>query len=222
MSPALLAALALVVQDAAPAETAAPPPQARSVALERVFPFWTEYHALPEDQRSAFTLDYVIALRGGGPARFWVETPGGFVVLDRDEDGGATPPPPSAFEPGARLFTDAPEGGAAVSMRLSLSGEPSTRYEMAELRAALGQAGAAMRGLMGLRALVMPRLDTIRFSFDGPAPDAVIVFEDGREAPVETVYGPVITIRPQERALRRAAAVRFAAPPEAAVLETGR
>ena len=221
MIAALAAALVLAGEPAA-ADAGAPPPEARSVALERVFPFWTEYHALPPDERSAFTLDYIINLRGGAHARFWVETPEGFAVLQRDDDGAATPPPPSAFEADARLFTDAPEGGAAVSMRLSLSAEPATRYEMGDLRTALGQAGAAMRGLMGVRALFMPRLDTIRFSFDGPAPDAVIVFEDGREAPVETVYGDVITIRPQDRALRRAVAVRFAAAPEAAVLETGR
>ena len=221
MIAALAAALVLAGEPAA-ADAGAPPPEARSVALERVFPFWTEYHALPPDERSAFTLDYIINLRGGADARFWVETPEGFAVLQRDSDGGATPPPPSVFEADARLFTDAPEGGAAVSMRLSLSAEPATRYEMGDLRTALGQAGAAMRGLMGVRALFMPRLDTIRFSFDGPAPDAVIVFEDGREAPVETVYGDVITIRPQDRALRGAVEVRFAAPPRQAVLETGR
>lgn len=222
MIAALLAALALSGQPSAPDGAAAPPPDARSVALERVFPFWTDYHALPENERSAFVLDYVIRLRGGGEARFWVETPEGFIVLQRDEDGAAAPPAPAAFREGARLFTDAPEGGASVSMRLSLSTEPATGYDMAELRTALGQAGAAVRGLMGLRALFMPRLDTISFRFDGPAPDAVILFQDGREVPVETVYGDVITIRPQDRALRGAVSVRFGAAPRHAILETGR
>jgi hypothetical protein len=211
----LVAALALSAQDA-------PGPEARAVPLDRVFPFWTDYHALPEDERSAFTLDYVIGLSGGGEARFWVETEEGFEVLVRDGDGAATPPAPEAFEAGRRLFTDAPESGASVSMRLSLAGEPRAVYTMQELEMALAQAANAMRGMMGVRALLMPRLDTVRFDFDGPAPDAVLVFEDGRETPVETVYGEVITIRPRDRALRDAREVRFGSAPAQAVLETGR
>jgi hypothetical protein len=212
---ALCAALALTVQDS-------PGPEARSVPLERVFPFWTDYHALPSDERSAFTLDYVISLRGGAEAQFWVETEDEFEVLVRDRSGAATPPPPEAFEAGRRLFTDAPEGGASVSMRLSIAGEPRETYTIAELEAAIAQAGNAMRSLMGLRAMFMPRLETVRFSFDGTAPDAVIVYADGREAPVETVYGEVITIRPQDRTLRGAVEVRFGSAPFEAVLETSR
>jgi hypothetical protein len=93
---------------------------------------------------------------------------------------------------------------------------------MARLEAALAQSGNAMRSLMGLRSLFMPRLDTVRFSFDGPAPEAQILYADGRIAPVETVYGDVITIRPQDRALRGAVEIRFGAPPLIGVLETGR
>ncbi|MCR9129291.1 MAG: hypothetical protein NXI12_07195 [Alphaproteobacteria bacterium] len=215
MIAALCIALALAAQDA-------PGPDARSVPLERVFPFWTDYHALPADERSAFALDYVISLRGGADAQFWVETADGFEVLERDPAGAATPPPPEAFEAGQRLFTDAPEGGASVSMRLSLAGEPRESYTIAELETAIAQAGNAMRSLMGLRAMFMPRLETVRFSFDEAAPEAVIVYEDGRQAPVETVFGDVITIRPQDRALRGAVEVRFGAVPQEAVLETSR
>lgn len=215
MIAAVLAALALAAQDA-------PGPDARSVALERVFPFWTDYHALPADERSAFTLDYVIRLRGGGEAQFWVETEDGFETLARDSAGAVTPPSPNSFEAGRRLFTDAPEGGASVAMRLSLAGEPRETYTVGELEASIAQAGNAMRSLMGLRAMFMPRLDAVRFGFEGTAPDAVIVYEDGREAPVETVYGDVITIRPQDRALRGAREIRFSAAPREAVLETSR
>lgn len=215
MIAALFAALALAAQSA-------PGPDARSVPLDRVFPFWSDYHALPDDQRSAFTLDYLITLRGGGQAQFWVETVDGIEPLILDSDGAATPPSPEAISSGRRLFTDAPEGGASVTMRLSLSGEPQERYTLAELETAIAQAGAAMRSAMGLRSLLMPRLDTVRFSFDGPAPQAVLVFEDGTQSPVETVYGDLITIRPQDRALRRAVEVRFERAPVRAVLETGR
>lgn len=219
MIAAALTALLLSVQ---PADDAAPGPLARSVALETAFPFWTDYLALPDDQRSAFTLDYVITVRSGAPARFWFERDDGFQPVSFEPGGAVQPPEPAAFQAGRRLFTDAPEGGASVSMRLSLPGPPRQTYALAELKLALGQAGAAMRDLMGLRALFMPRLDTVRFSFDGPAPEAVIVFADGREAPIESVYGDVVTVRPQSRALREAVEIRFAAPPVIAVLETGR
>jgi hypothetical protein len=214
---ALAAALALIAQAGA-----APGPEARSVPLERVFPFWVDYLDLPADERSAFKLDYVLSERSGAESSYWVETSDGFEPLERDLDGGATPPAPAAFEAGGRLFTDAPEGGVAVAMRLSLSAAPAREYSIETLEAALAQAANATRALMGLRAVFMPRLDTVRFSFDGAAPRAVVVYRDGREAPLETVYGDVITVQPRDSALRGAAAIRFGAPPTAAVLETGR
>lgn len=211
---ALLAALALSIQPS-------PGPDARSVPLGTVFPFWTDYLALPEDESDAFTLDYVITERSGAQSAFWVETADGFDPLHRDESGAATPPAAANFEAGRRLFTDAPEGGVSVSMRLSLSAEPSAEYPLVMLETALAQAANAMRGLMGLRAIFMPRLDTVRFSFDGAAPDAVIVYQDGREAALESVYGDVVTVRPRDSKFRQAVAIRFGAPPAAAVLETG-
>lgn len=224
MIAALAASLALLSQpsDAADGREAPKGPgvDARSVSLERVFPFWTDYLDMAADERSAFTLDYVITERGG-TAGFWVETADGFQRLERDADGAATPPDAAAFDSGARLFTDAPEGGASVSMRLSLSVEPSTEYAVETLETALAQAANAMRNLMGLRAIIMPRLDTIRFSFDGPAPSAMIVYADGEERAIETVYGDVVSVRPRDRVMRQAVAIRFGTPPRAAVLQTG-
>lgn len=216
MIPALAAALALSLQQAG-----APGPEARSVPLERVFPFWTEYHGLPEDERSAFELDYQLSVRSGATASFWVETEGGYQVLERDETGAARPPAPDQFEAGRRLFTDAPEGGVSVAMRLSLAGDPATEYSIARLEQAIAQASGAMRSTMGLRALFMPRLDSVRFSFEGPAPDAVAMYPDGRETALTSVYGDEILVRPDDRALRGAVAVRFGRAPLIGVLETG-
>lgn len=215
MITGLVAALALSFLASAPG------PGARSVPLEQVFPFWVDYHALPADSRSAFELDYLIAVRSGAEATFWIETDAGFQPFILAEDGGATPPAPEAFSAGRRLFTDAPEGGVSVAMRLTLAQAPAEHYALSDLEQAIAQAAAAMRSTMGLRALFMPRLDTIRFNFDGPAPDAVVVFADGRETPLETVYGDVVTVRPGDRTLRGAEAIRFGRAPQQGVLETG-
>ena len=216
MIAAPLAALILAFEPAP-----APGPDARSVRLDRAFPFWSDYLDLPADERSAFTLDYVVKVRSGEGAAFWVETAEGYLPLVRDAAGAAVPPRGADFDPARRLYTDAPEGGVAISMRLAVSGPPRSEYDMAELEAALAQAGGAVRRLMGLRSPFMPRLDTLSFRFDGPAPEAALVFEDGGAAPVQTVYGEEITIQPGDRALRGVAAVRFARPPQIVVLETG-
>jgi hypothetical protein len=223
MIAAALAFAALALQSAPQDGFESQPGQdARSIALDRVFPFWVEYHALPADERSAFTLDYVITLRGGDDAIFWMETADGHHVLSRDEAGAVTPPPPGEFTAARRLVTNAPEGGASVAMRLSLAGEPRERYAVAELEAAIAQADNAVRSLMGLRSLLMPRLDTVRFDFAESAPDAVVVYEDGRQMPINTVFGDVITLQPGDRSLQNAVEVRFGAAPRRAVLETAR
>lgn len=215
---ALLLSAALLT--AAPQD--GPGPDARSAALDQVFPFWTDYLALDEDERDAFDLHYVLdaPLRDDGSAhRFWVETgEGGFAPLDAERP--VTPPPADAFEQGLRLFTDAPRGAAQVEMRLTLPEPARVEYSMAEIEAALAQAGLAMRRSMGLRSLFMPRLDTVRFSFDGAAPPAYFVDEDGRRTEIMDVFETEVLVTPSDRASRNAVSIRFEQAPRLAVLET--
>lgn len=200
----------------------APGPDARSAPLDQVFPFWTDYQALEADERDAFTLTYQLAapLRGDGAEfGFWVETaPGEYAALDISAP--VTPPDRSAFAQGLSLYTNAPRGAVRVEMRLTLPGAPRAEYHRSDLEAALAQAGNAMRSAMGLRSLFMPRLDTVRFVFDGPAPDAEVITVDGARLPIEDVYESQVLVTPRDRDMRDLEAVRFGRPPLFAVLET--
>lgn len=213
-----LIAAALVALTPAPG----PGPDARSARLDQVFPFWTDYQALKADERDAFELSYRMdaPLRGdGGAFSFWVETAeGGFEPLEIS--GDVTPPDSAAFERGLRLFTDAPRGAVTVVMRLTLPGEPRQDYHREEMEAALAQAHNAMRRAMGLRALFMPRLDTVRFVFDGPAPEADFILENGDVRPIREVFEHEVLVTPGDRAVRDAVGVRFGRTPLYAVLET--
>jgi hypothetical protein len=150
---------------------------------------------------------------------FWVETgPDQFRRLDID--GSVTPPGADAFEQGLSLYTDAPRGAVRVEMQLSLPGPPRTVYTRQELESALAQAGNAMRRSMGVRALFMPRLDTIRFVFDGPAPEADFITAQGDETPISAVFIDEVLVTPGQREMRSMERIRFARPPLYAVLET--
>jgi hypothetical protein len=215
----IIALLAVALTTASPE---APGPEARSAGLDQVFPFWTDYLSLAEDQRDAFDLDYVLEapLRGDGSTyRFWVETgDGGFAAINVEQP--VTPPSADAFEQGLRLFTDAPRGAVSVEMRLTLPEPTRAEYTLAELETALAQAGGAMRRSMGIRSLFMPRLDTVRFSFSGVAPAAYFVDEDGGQTEIMDVFETEILVTPGDRTSRNAVSIRFEQAPRAAILIT--
>lgn len=206
------------------AQATSPGPDARSAPLDDVFVFWTDYQAMAADERDAFDLSYMLdaPLRGDGQAyRFWVEEEAErFIELDVSRP--ITPPDTDAFDRGYRLFTDAPRGAVRVEMRLTLPAPTRTDYDMAELEAALAQAGNAMRRSMGLRALFMPRLDTVRFAFEGPAPEAEFVLADGTTRSIDAVFSSDILVTPDEDDSDGAHAIRFGTAPLYAVLETRR
>lgn len=217
MIAALLSALVLVVEPGSE-----PGPDARSAPLDQVFPFWTDYNTLAEDERDAFELAYRLnaPLRGDGTEfSFWVESGGGEYVL-LDASGPVTPPDLDSFERGYQLFTDAPQGAVQVQMTLTLPAPTKSEYTFDELEASIAQAANAVRSSMGIRSLFMPRLDTIRFIFDGPAPDADFIDEAGVARPIEAVFGNEVLVTPGRRSNREAVTVRFGNAPVTAVLET--
>jgi len=224
MTPIITAALLALTPatEPSPELDSEPGPDARSAPLDQVFPFWTDYQALEADERDAFDLSYQLdaPLRSDGTDfSFWVETSeGGFAPLE--VSGPVTPPDSAAFERGLRLFTDAPRGAVSVEMRLTLPGPPRTQYQRAELEAALAQAANAIRSALGFRSLFMPRLDTVRFVFDGPAPEAEFLVEDGAARPIMDVFETEVLVTPGNRDIRDTDGVRFGRPPLFAVLET--
>ena len=212
---ALLAALALTAVEA-------PGPEARTIPAERVFAFWGEYNALPEDERDAFTLRYILEADphpDGRKWRFWTRLDGeDWRVLERAPDGAVTPPYPERLSAGLQLATDVPQGAVRAHVGFTLSAAPSETYDLAELQAALAQTRAAMRRSLGLRALIAPRPRRIDFTFDGPAPDAFAVFPDGHELELTSVFENVVQLDPGVRELRGAQTIRFARAPLHAVI----
>lgn len=215
----LALALLVLAQEGPNDAQSEPPADARSVALERVFPFWQDYQALPSDERDAFNLAYSFTLSRPGDAGFWVDLAGEYEALWIDESGLVTPPSEADFEAG-RLLTDAPEGGVTVSMHLSLAAEPSERYELVQLESALAQAQNALRETMGIRSLFMASLETVQFEFDGAAPEAFLIFDNGDRREIETVAENIVTVRPGDRRLRGATAIEFGRPPITTRLST--
>ncbi|MCC5996315.1 MAG: hypothetical protein JJU18_08115 [Oceanicaulis sp.] len=209
MIASLLAALAL-------AGAGTPVPEARIVPAERVFAFWSEYHALPEAERSAFTLRYVLDAPAGsdGGWRFWTGLEGeDWSELAPGLDGAVAPPDPDRLAAGLRLATDAPRGAVRAEVQFVLSAAPAELYDMTELQAALAQSRAALRRSLGLRALIAPRPRRIEFVFDGAAPDAHAVFADGRAVEITGVFEHVVELDPGARGLRGAEHVRFTRAP---------
>lgn len=210
MIAALFAALALAGADL-------PAPDARTVPADRVFVYWGEYHALPEDERSAFTLRYELRAErapGGEARRFWTRLEGeDWRALEPGPDGAVAPPAPDRLATGLQLATDAPQGSVGVSLQLSLTGVPSQTYDLAHLAAGVAQARAVMRQVLGVRALIAPRPRRVDFVFDGPAPDAFAVFPDGREIELTRVFESVVEVDPGARELRGAQTIRFGRAP---------
>lgn len=218
----ILAALGLCLAQAG----ASPGPDAREIPLDQVFPYWMDYLEIPGEDRTAFRLTYrieVSASHGDAWPSFWVQPePACHHPLELDPDGRVDMPDASVFRPGARLVTDALEGGVRVHMQVELPAPLKDSYRLAEVEAALAQSANAMRALFGLRALMMPRLDAVRFEFEGPAPEAVWLDRDGDATPIESVYESVVIIQPDDRALQGADQIRFGEAPVSAVLEVSR
>ncbi|KAA5803431.1 hypothetical protein F1654_06380 [Alkalicaulis satelles] len=212
----MIAALAMAL-----ALAGTPVPDARIVPAERVFAFWSQYNALPEEERNAFTLRY--GLGGTGPGgedwRFWTALEGeDWVEITPGPEGVVTPPDPDRLAAGLRLATDAPQGAVRAEVQFALSAAPARVYALEELQAALAQSRAALRRQLGLRALIAPRPRRIDFTFEGPAPDAFAVFADGRELELTSVFENVIQLDPGARELRGAQTIRFARAPLHAVI----
>lgn len=193
---------------AAPAADAA----LRAVALDRVFPYWDDYLDLPEDQRDAFQLRYEFS----GPENWalWLEEPDGSLIrIGGWPEQFLTPPERQYFDQSARLHVEtADAGGMSVNLTMIPSAPLAQTYEVAALEAGMSQAQSAMRSIAGVASIFAPRLDTVTFRFNGPAPEAVALLENGDriDLPVE---GSIVRFPARERRFRRAVSLEFGTTP---------
>ena len=192
--------------------TPAPDAALRAVALDRVFPYWTDYLDLTEDQRDAFQLRYDFS----GPENWalWLEeTNGSLIRLGGWPDRVIAPPDRQYFDQSARLHVEtADAGGMSVNLTMVPSAPLAQTYDVATLEAGMSQAQRAMRAIAGVASLFAPRLDTITFRFEGPAPDAVALMPNGDriDLPAE---GSIVRFPARERRFRRAVSLEFGTTP---------
>lgn len=215
----MLALTSTAVQDEASTpsamDTPAPDAALRAVPLERVFPYWTAYLDLDTDQRDAFELRYVFS----GPEHWslWLQHSNGSLRrLGGWPDQVIAPPARSHFDQGAILQVEtADAGGMSVNMTMVPTAPLSHSYDAAALEAAMSQAQRAMRSIAGAASIFAPRLDTITFVFEGPAPEAVAVLASGEriDLPVE---GSIVRYPARQRQFRNTVRLEFGSAPEQA------
>ncbi|WP_300540951.1 hypothetical protein [Maricaulis sp.] len=212
MIRALLAAAFLASAGSATAEDV----EREAGPLPRLFPHRETYLDLPPDERSRFRLDYVVASQQGVPPediRIWYEHEGERIELALTGTGRITNPPDAgalAAEP--TVWVNQPGGSMALTMLFAYAGEPATRYERGDLLGGLSQANRAMRRAAGVAALFAPNFKTVIFEFDGPAPEAWAVDEDGSRTAL-TVQEDRALFRPRDRENRSVSHVEFGREP---------
>ncbi|SDM12033.1 hypothetical protein [Maricaulis salignorans] len=219
-----IAIAAAFVTAAALVSSAAGQADARQVGpLVRLFPHWQDYLDLPADERSHFTLAYVIASTRGVPAEdinIWYESGGNETGLALDSTGQVLNPPDLdtlASDPVA--WINQPQGGMSVSLSFQANLEMESEIARLDTLLALEQANRAMRSVGGVASLFAPSFKTLIFVFEGPAPDAWAVTADGRRTPLIVQESQAI-YRPNDRDLREVDHLVFGRPPARILIES--
>jgi len=198
--------------EAEPVEQPAIDAALRPIVIDQVFPYWTDYLGLPEAQRQAFTLRYNVT----GPEHWalWLAAPEGTLSrLGGWPDTELHPPALTHFNRNAILHVEtANAGGMRVSMVMEPTAALAAQYQVSDLLAAMEQAQRAMRSITGAASLFAPRMDTITFAFEGPAPEAVAILRSGShiELPVE---GSTVRFPAHQRPFRDAVRLVFGDQP---------
>ncbi|WP_291841616.1 hypothetical protein [Maricaulis sp.] len=191
--------------------------------LPRFFPHRQSYLELDVERRSHFALAYMVSSQEGVPPEdieMWYEFDGERISFDIDELGRIRGLPSlGALQAGPAVWINQPSGGMSLNMQFEarLPGGPA--YEARDLNLALGQANHAVRRTAGVAALFAPNFKTLTFVFDGPAPDARAIFEDGSSSPV-TVQENRVILRPRDRDMRHLVRVEFGANPVRILLDS--
>ena len=214
---ALMVSASLV--STAPAQ---PGPDARSVPLDAVFPFWTEFQSLEPTERDLIALTYRLGLPphpDGGTYGLWLQRDSRtFEPIEANALDLISPPDDAAFQDDLQIISDAPAGQASISFEVELNLELAESYDIETLQAAIDQAQAAVRRLAGWRAAIMPRIDTVMFIFDGAAPDAELIGSDRDNRSLEEVVFDRVYLEPGQRRIRNYDRVEFGEKPVRVVL----
>jgi hypothetical protein len=165
--------------------------EAKTVPIDKAFPFLSAYLSLPVAQRSRFYLAYR-AMRDKHPvldARATIIAANGVrapVLFDRL---GAVARLPSLAELKSAATLELDSASFQLGVELRCATAPSTRIDVAELVASLAQVNLAVGKVAGAFSLIIPKLTTAYF------PDAVgaqALMSDGRAVALPMYAAPII------------------------------
>ena len=191
--------------------------------LPRLFPHWDRYLEMDAANRSHFTLAYEIRSDRGVPPediRLWYDLDGTVTTIALAPSGRVESPPSlAAIEAAPTVWVNQPEGGMSLSMQFELSLPADTRYERNDLLTGLAQANRAVRDAAGVAALFAPNMKTLEFRFEGPAPEAWAVDEDGERTAL-LVQEDRAFFRPRDRENRNVAYLEFGRAPQRVLMDS--
>ncbi|WP_323761815.1 hypothetical protein [Maricaulis sp.] len=222
MMRAVLIALALVA-GLVSADALAQPVEREAGPLPRFFPHRTTYLELDPDQRSHFRLAYRISSQTGiavEDIRMWFERDGETILFGIDETGLITRlPDRSDLEAEPTVWINQEGGGMSLNLLFEATLPGGPQYSADDLGLALGQANHAIRRAAGVAALFAPNFKTLVFEFDGPAPTAIAVHEDGTTTPL-TVQENRVMLRPRDRSMRNLVRIELGEMPRRVLLDS--
>ncbi len=209
-----LAAIALTLAAVVPAQTQSVEREAGP--MSRLLPHLDRYLEIPVEERSHFRIDYVVGSReGAAPDEIglWYFLDGQRTDLTLDERFRITNLPGlETYATNPPIWVNQPPGSMSMNLVFAYGGPTGQTFSQDDLRLGLGQANQAMRRAAGVASLFAPRLDVLVFVFDGPAPEAVAVHDDGRRTAL-TVQENRATYRPQDRGHRNVVRLEFGEAP---------
>ena len=192
--------------------------------LPRFFPHLESYLDIPDAERSHFRMAYVVSSSEGIPPeeiRMWYDHGGETRQFGLDPMGRITRlPDPSALAAEPDVWINQPAGGGfSLSMQFEYSGPGATEFSRDALAMSVEQANRAIRSAAGVAALFAPRMESIVFVFDGAAPEAWAVDQDGERSPL-TVQENRAFFRPADRRSRSVERIEFGREPVRILLDS--
>ncbi|ABI66789.1 MULTISPECIES: hypothetical protein [Maricaulis] len=192
--------------------------------LPRFFPHRSTYLDLDPDQRSHFQLAYLVSSQSGVPAdeiRMWFNQDDGEVIsFDIDATGRITRLPDLdelSAEP--TVWINQERGGMSLNLQFEATLPGGPDFAASDLQLALGQANHAIRQAAGVAALFAPNFKTLVFEFDGPAPTAIAIHDDGTTSAL-TAQENRVMLRPRDRAMRNLVRIELGSMPTRVLLDS--
>jgi|GEM_PF-2544533 len=191
--------------------------------LPRFFPHRTTYLELDPDQRSHFRLAYLVSSQSGTPPeeiRMWFNQNGEVISFDIDPSGRITRlPGPDELAAEPTVWINQERGGMSLNLQFEATLPDGPDYAAGDLQLALGQANHAIRQAAGVAALFAPNFKTLVFEFDGPAPAAIAIHDDGTTTAL-TAQENRVMLRPRDRAMRNLVRIELGRMPTRVLLDS--